>query len=141
MSERRSLLKRLFSVIGPGLITAAVVLGPGSITVSTKCGALMGYSVLWVVLVAGIMMVAFTHLGAKIGMLADQSLLTTTATKYGRWLAVTIGLSGFLIATGFQTGDNVGVGIALAEMFGGSMGMWAIVFTVVSMILLWCAGS
>lgn len=137
----RGLLGRAFAVIGPGVITAAVVLGPGSITVSTKCGALMGCTVLWVAVVAGLMMITFTYLGAKVGMVAEQSLLTTTARKYGRWVAVLMGLSGFFIATGFQTGDNVGVGIALSAMFGAAPVLWAVVFTAVALFILWISSS
>ena len=75
----QSRLRRILGAIGPGLITAAVVVGPGSVTVSTKAGALEGCSLLWVLASAGLMMIAFTYLGAKIGLVLDQSLLTTTA--------------------------------------------------------------
>ncbi|MBT3381928.1 MAG: Nramp family divalent metal transporter [Lentisphaerae bacterium] len=129
------------AVVGPGLVTAAVVLGPGSITVSSKCGALMGYSVLWTVLAAAVMMVVYTVMGARIGMVAPESLLTTVAGRYGRWLAVLLGLSAFLITTGFQTGNNLGVGLALTELVGGSVGLWAAVFTAVALAFMWFARS
>lgn len=138
---RRALGKRLLGAVGPGLITAAVVLGPGSITVSSKCGALMGYSVLWVVLLAVILMIAFTSLGARIGMVISSSFLAVAAERYGRWMAVLLGVCGFLITTGFQTGNNVGVGLALSEMFGGSMGFWAVVFTAVALLMMWSSSS
>ena len=133
----RAILRRVLSLVGPGMITAAVVLGPGSITVSSKCGALMGYSVLWVVATATIMMVLFTRMGARIGLLCEESFLTTAAKRYGRWVAVLIGVCGLLIATGFQTGNNIGAGLAASEMFGGSMGTWAVVFTAVALVMLW----
>jgi len=140
-ADRPTIGKRLLGAIGPGLITAAVVLGPGSITVSSKCGALMGYSVLWVVVLAVVLMIAFTSLGARIGMVTPTSFLTVTAERHGRWVAVLLGLCGFLITTGFQTGNNVGVGLALSEMFGGSMGFWAVVFTAVALIMMWSSSS
>ncbi|MFH0880663.1 MAG: divalent metal cation transporter [Lentisphaerota bacterium] len=127
----------MLGAIGPGLITAAVVLGPGSVTVASKSGALMGCTVLWALAAAAGMMITFTCFGAKIGMMAEHSLLTTAAQRYGRWVAVLIGLAACFICAGFQTGDNVGVGIALAEMFGGKMEIWAIFFTLVSLALLW----
>jgi Mn2+/Fe2+ NRAMP family transporter len=130
-------LRRIAGAIGPGLVTAAVVLGPGSVTVCTKSGALMGCSILWALAAAAVMMITFTHFGAKIGMLAEESFLTTAARRYGRWVSVLIGLAACFICSGFQTGDNVGVGIALAEMFGGTMEIWAIFFTLVALALLW----
>lgn len=134
-------IRRLGGIVGPGLVTAAVVLGPGSITVSSKCGALMGYSVLWTVLTAAVMMIVYTVMGARIGMVSSDSLLTTVAARYGRWLAVVLGLSGFLITTGFQTGNNLGVGLAVSELAGGSVGVWAITFTAIALGLMWFARS
>ena len=130
-------LRRIAGAIGPGLITAAVVLGPGSVTVASKSGALMGYSVLWALAAAAGMMIVFTYLGAKIGMVAEDSFLTVAARRYGRWVSVLIGLGACFICAGFQTGDNVGVGIALAEMFGGMMEIWAIFFTLLALAMLW----
>jgi len=139
--ESTGAFRRILSLIGPAFITASVVLGPGSITVSTKCGATMGYSALWVVVAAGIMMITYTHMGAKIGMSSDASLLTVTTRKYGRWVAVLIGICGFLITSGFQTGNNCGVGIAFSEMFGGPQWTWAVVFTLISLVVLWTSSN
>ena len=50
--------KKLAASLGPGLITAALVLGPGSVTTVSKTGALYGYSLIWVVAGAGVLMVA-----------------------------------------------------------------------------------
>lgn len=133
----RAIVKRALSLVGPGMITAAVVLGPGSITVSSKSGALMGYSVLWVVVTATVMMISFTRMGARIGLLCPDSFLTTAGKRYGRWVSVAIGLCGLLITTGFQTGNNIGAGLAASEMFGGSMGTWAVAFTAVALVMLW----
>jgi manganese transport protein len=137
VSGPAALLKKIGRSLGPGIITAAVVLGPGSVTVCTRSGATMGCSALWVLVMSSVMMIAFTYMGAKIGMMSEEPLLSYVARRYGRWLAVLMGLCGFLICTGFQTGDNVGVGIAFKEMFGGTMGRWAIAFTGVALFLLW----
>jgi Mn2+/Fe2+ NRAMP family transporter len=74
-------------------------------------------------------------------MMSEASFLAVVSLRYGRWLSVLLGLSALLITTGFQTGDNVGVGIAMAELFGGTMAGWAIAFTVVALALLWGSRS
>jgi Mn2+/Fe2+ NRAMP family transporter len=48
--------------LGPGLITACVVIGPGSITTSTQVGATHGFALTWVVLVAVVFMMTFMQL-------------------------------------------------------------------------------
>lgn len=129
------------SKIGPGLITAAVVVGPGSITVCSKLGATFGYSVLWTVVIASIMMVTFTRIGTTIGIMARESFLSTVAIEYGRLLSMVMGISVFLITTGFQTGNNIGVGIALETLLGGSVWLWAGIFTIISLVFLWSSNS
>ena len=50
--------------LGPGVITAALVFGPGSLTINTKLGASYGYSLLWVLILAMLFMSAFTSMSA-----------------------------------------------------------------------------
>ena len=42
--------------IGPALITACVVFGPGSLLVSSNVGASYGYELLWLLLLLGLLM-------------------------------------------------------------------------------------
>src|SRR5699024_8040440 len=139
--KEKSVFKNIISLIGPGLITAAVVMGPGSITVSSKAGATMGYSVLWTVAIAAIMMAMFSKMGSTIGLMSEQSFLQTVSSKYGKVVAIIIGLSGFFITTVFQTGNNIGVVLVFSTMFGGSVGLWAEAFTVVALTFLWTSAD
>jgi manganese transport protein len=130
-------VSRLAFLLGPGVITAATVLGPGSITVSSKSGALMEYNVLWTVVIAAIFMTTFTRMSARIGCLSDDSLLNIIRTKYHQIIAILVGLSVFLIAGGFQTGNNIGVGLAMDAMFGGGIKLWAPIFTIIALVFIW----
>ena len=130
-------VSKLAYLLGPGVITAATVLGPGSITVSSKSGALMEYSVLWTVVIAAIFMATFTRMSARIGCLNDDSLLSIIRTQYHKVLSLLVGVSVFLIAGGFQTGNNIGVGLAMDSMFGGGIGLWAPVFTLIALLFIW----
>ncbi len=101
--------------IGPGLITACVVIGPGSVLASSRVGAAEGYSRNWVVVVAMLCMVVYTSLAAKLGAATKQSPGTLVAQRAGRWLSVAIGVSVFLIAGLFQFGNNLGAHAAVRE--------------------------
>lgn len=129
------------SKIGPGLITAAVVVGPGSITVCSKLGATMGYSVLWTILISSIMMITFTRIGTMIGIMSNESFLSTVSKKYGFLVSMMMGGSVFFITTGFQIGNNIGVGLALETLFDGSTWFWALIFTIISFVFLWSSNS
>jgi Mn2+/Fe2+ NRAMP family transporter len=136
-AESKGWLKNLLSKFGPGLIVAATVLGPGSLTVSSKSGALMGYSILWTVVISAIFMTTFTRMAARIGCSQKRSLLELVTDEYGKIWAILTGIMVFLICGGFQTGNNIGVGLSLQAMFGGSIGVWAILFLLIALVIIW----
>jgi len=122
-------LKELFKSLGPGFIVAAVVLGPGSITTSTKIGSTLGYDFLWIILIAAISMVVYTNMSTRIGVLHDQSVLGIIREKYGRWFSLIIGLSSFLAASSFQFGNNLGVGMGMETLTGVDAKLWPLLLT------------
>jgi manganese transport protein len=131
---------KLLSSLGPGIITAALVFGPSKMTITSKLGAQYGYSLLWIVIVAILFMSVFTVMGAKIGVATKQSLLSTIRQKWGNGAAIAIGIGIFLVATSFQAGNSVGVGLAIAEISGTSPVIWIVVFNVIGIILLFFSG-
>ena len=110
--------RRWYERIGPGLITACVVIGPGSILTSSKIGAGHGYSLSWVVLIAVLFMMLFTSLGAKLGAVAAESPADLISRRAGRWLSAMIGAGVFFISASFQFGNNLGVHAAFMEFSG-----------------------
>ena len=76
--------------VGPGLITACVVIGPGSILSSSKIGAADGYSKSWVVVLAVVFMMTYMQMGARLGVLTGRAPGDLMAERAGRWLAALI---------------------------------------------------
>ena len=98
--------------VGPGLITACVVIGPGSIVSSTSVGANEEYSMLWVVVVSVAFMMLYMTLGARLGVLAEKAPGDLIREKAGNGLALLVGGCAFFISAAFQSGNNIGVGAA-----------------------------
>ncbi len=130
---------KLLAAIGPGFIIASVVLGPGSITVSSKIGATYGYSLLWVIIFSGMAMGMYTFMAGRFGVTQSKSILQTIADEYGRWFAALIGISSFVMASSFQFGNNLGVATALHSLTGISENVWPLVFTGLAVILVFFA--
>lgn len=128
--------KKWLVSLGPGIVTAAIVFGPSKITITSKMGAMYGYNLLWVVVVAIFFMIVFTSIGSRIGMATDDSLLTTIRKEYGKWIAGLMGVGIFLVATAFQAGNSIGIGISLSEATGTKPAPWIILFNVISIALL-----
>lgn len=102
---------------GPALIVAAVVLGPGSILTSSKVGCQYGYGMLWVVAMAGLLMVGATALSSRLGASLDGSLCDELAANVGRPVSVLIGVTLFLVVASFQASNNLAVIAALEPFF------------------------
>ena len=110
--------------IGPGLITACVVIGPGSILTSSTVGANEKYSMLWVVAISVVFMLTYMQMGAKLGVMAKAAPCDLLREKAGSWLAILVGLSVYFISAAFQSGNNIGVAAAF-EAFTESKGLVA----------------
>lgn len=133
---KKNYFLKLLSVLGPGIITAALVFGPSKMTITTKMGAEFSYSLLWVIVVAIFFMLIFTNMSARIGYASDESLLTLIRKKLGKTASIIIGIGIFLVATSFQAGNSTGVGIALAEATGTSGKLWIVLFNIAGIALL-----
>ncbi len=129
-------LKIIYKNVGPGFIMAAVVLGAGSITTSTKIGSTLGYDFFWVILIAAISMAVYMNISTRFGILHNQSILGVIAKKYGRWFSMTIGISSFLAALSFQFGNNLGVGMGMETLTGINAKLWPFLFTPLAIILI-----
>ncbi len=120
--------------LGPGLVTACVVIGPGSILTSSQVGAKDGFSKIWVVVIAVIFMLAYVKMAAKLGAVAGRSSLDLVAERAGRPLAVLIGLGVFFISAAYQFGNNLGVHTALNEFF--PFRYWIVAFNALAIVFL-----
>ncbi|MEX0771671.1 MAG: Nramp family divalent metal transporter [Balneolales bacterium] len=109
-----------FRSLGPAIIVASVVLGPGSIYLSSAIGAEFGYALMWVPLLSTALMICLVMISARLGVVYDRTLLEEVAHKLGRPIAMFMGLIVFLICTSFQTANNAAILFAidpLIEMF------------------------
>ncbi|MGG1663164.1 Nramp family divalent metal transporter [Brevibacillus sp. NRS-1366] len=122
--------------LGPAIITAALVVGPGSVTLTSKIGAMYGYSLLWVVVISVLFMMCFTEMSARIGMATNQSLLTTIRVKWGRAASIIMGLGCFLVTSTFQGANVIGAGVAISSLTGGSPKLWGSLFTLLGIAIL-----
>jgi Mn2+/Fe2+ NRAMP family transporter len=103
--------------IGPAIIIASVVLGPGSILLSSRVGAEYGYGMLWVLVLAVAMMVGLVALCARLGVIQDGSMCDELSESLGRPVTAIIGLVFFLIVALYQTSNNIAILAATEPIF------------------------
>ena len=120
--------KGLLRHVGPALILATVVIGPGSLTLNTIAGGLYGYTLLWVPVAATVLMVVYTWCAARIGLVTGRTLFDLTRERFGNGLARVGGVFGFLAVLAFQAGNSAAVGFAAEALFGLDVRLWATFF-------------
>ncbi|MEO4055499.1 Nramp family divalent metal transporter [Solibacillus sp. CAU 1738] len=133
---KNSSFRRILKYLGPGLITSALVLGPGSITLSSKIGAIYGTQLVWILGLAVILMMAYTEMSARIGLAANGTFIEIIKKKWGVAAGLVIGVGAFLVTTSFQAGNAIGTGIAIEAVTGVSSKIWIIVMTILAISLL-----
>lgn len=104
-------------MIGPGLITACVVFGPGSLLISANIGATFGYDMLWLLVSTAILMATYISMGARIGVVGQATPCQLIASRLGRVAAAVVGINLCLICTSFQFSNNLAV-VAAADALG-----------------------
>ena len=119
---------------GPAFVLAAVIIGPGSLTLSTIAGNQYGYQLLWVPIVATVFMLAFTWMSARIGLVTGGTVLQATRERYGSTVATVGGVFAFLSLLAFQAGNNAGIGSKIIVNDPSRNGAKPITLTVVGVL-------
>lgn len=133
---KKGSLSNFLKILGPGLITSALVLGPGSITLSSKIGAIYGSQLVWTLVAAVILMACYTEMSARIGIAGKESFISLVNQKWGKIAGVFIGIGAFLVCASFQAGNAIGTGIAIEAVTGFNAKVWIVVGTLLAIALL-----
>lgn len=120
-----SKVTEFFKSIGPAIIVAAVVCGPGSILMSTKTGAIYGYNMIWVLAIAASLMWCMVVLSARLGVVHEHTLIEELSRRLGRPVGIFIGITLFLVVAGFQVSNNIAIVAAVETFFTDNLGVGA----------------
>lgn len=124
--------RRLLRKLGPALVLASVVFGPGSLTLHTLAGSLYGYRLLWVPAAATVLMIVYTRLCGRLALVTGRTLFDLVRSRWGGGAARVGGVFACLAVLAFQSGNAAGVAFAADALLGGGVRVWAAVFALVA---------
>lgn len=135
-----------FKTVGPALVVAAVVLGPGSITTSTKIGAGFGYSPIWIMLCLLVLLIGAASLAAHLGATLERTLCGELKARLGGWAGWAMGIAFFLIVAGFQSSNNMAVVAGIEPLVGKEFSKFGIIASLVGVnaiivAILYCSSN
>ncbi|MBT2515425.1 Nramp family divalent metal transporter [Arthrobacter sp. ISL-30] len=126
--KRRSLLGYL-GLMGPAFVVGAWQFGPGNLATAVQAGSGYQYTLIWVIAVSTILMIFFTDMSVRLGIVSPTSLISSIKDHLGKPVGVLAGFGVFGITLMFSVGNAVGSGLGLSLVFGGSPVLWTVVCT------------
>ena len=120
------LLRRLWSAIGPGVITGAADDDPSGIATYSIAGAQLGTGMLWTALLTWPLMVAVQLACARIGMVTGAGLTTALRRKFPRWLVIFVAVA-LLAANVINIGADLAAMSDAAALLTGTRSHWLVI--------------
>lgn len=130
-------IKRIFRILGPGLVTGASDDDPSGIATYSQAGAQFGYNTLWTALLTFPLMAAIQGMCARIGIVTSEGLTVTLKNHYPKSIVYLMLLFSFPAITLNIGADIQGMG-AVAHMMLPQIPAFtfSIIFTVVLMFVI-----
>ncbi len=105
--------REFFCYLGPGILVTVGFIDPGNWAANVAAGAEYGYTLLWMVTLATVMLILLQHNAAHLGI-ATGRCISEAATEYlPKWFALPVLLSAV----------GAAVSTALAEILGGAIAL------------------
>ena len=140
MKKKKTPIRRLLEVIGPGFITGASDDDPSGIGTYAQAGASLGYSMLWTALATLPLMAAVQFICARIGLVSGMGLAGVLRRHYPRWLLY-LAVLGLVVANTINAGADLGAIAAALNLLLPIPAVWMIVPVTVVILAVQIWGS
>ncbi len=118
-TDRTGRKRRLFKVLGPGLIAGASDDDPSGIATYSQAGAQLGFAISWTMLFSYPLMVAIQEISGRIGRTTGKGIAANIRIHYSSWVLQAIVLL-LLAANTINIGADLGaMADALRLLIGG----------------------
>lgn len=84
--DKKKGVKKILSILGPGLITGASDDDPSGIATYSQAGAQFGFATLWTALITFPLMASIQETCARIGIVTSKGLTGTLKDHYPKWI-------------------------------------------------------
>jgi manganese transport protein len=132
---KKASFKEIVRRIGPGIILAGIVIGPGNITTSAMLGASYGYALTWLWIPIAVMGSVFMLSCYRISMLTKMPIVHAIRHYYGRVAAFIVGFATFLSCLFFTIGNITGAGTGVQLVTGMNWKLGSLIMIAVTLLL------
>jgi manganese transport protein len=114
----RGRLRGVVALLGPAFVAAVAYVDPGNFATNTSAGATLGYTLLWVIVVANLTAMLVQYLSAKAGVATGKDLPELCRDTFPRPVTAGLWLQAELVAMATDLAEFVGAAIGLNLLFG-----------------------
>ena len=126
----------VFKYIGPGILVTVGFIDPGNWAVNLAAGASYGYTLLWTITLATIMLIFLQHNVAHLGIVTGECLAEATRKFIRPWIAIAQLCTAMLAVIATALAELLGAAIALNMLFKIPIIIGAIITAVICTIML-----
>ncbi|XP_051865675.1 natural resistance-associated macrophage protein 2-like [Pristis pectinata] len=116
--------RKLWAFTGPGFLMSIAYLDPGNIESDLQSGAVAGFKILWVLLLATIIGLMLQRLSARLGVVSGMQLAEVCRRKYPKVPRIVLWLMVELAIIGSDMQEVIGSAIALNLLSVGRIPLW-----------------
>ena len=117
-STRRGQLRGLVALLGPAFVAAVAYIDPGNFATNFSAGALFGYSLVWVVVLANLVAMLVQYESAKLGVASGRDLPEICRERFPRAVSRGLWVQAELVTMATDVAEFVGAAVGLNLLFG-----------------------
>ncbi|MFI6504030.1 Nramp family divalent metal transporter [Nonomuraea typhae] len=123
-------------MLGPAFVAAIAYVDPGNVATNLTAGATLGYTLVWVVVLASLVAILVQFQAAKLGMATGESLPRLCRQRFTRAGRLMLWLQAEVVVLATDLAEFVGAAIGMQLLFGMPVAVSAVATAVISLALL-----
>ncbi|CAK8697300.1 unnamed protein product [Clavelina lepadiformis] len=117
--------RKLWAFTGPGFLMSIAYLDPGNIESDLQSGAIAGFQLLWLLLLATLMGLLMQRLSSRLGVVSGLHLAEVCNRQYRKVPRIILWLMIEIAIVGSDMQEVIGSAIAFFLLSGGAIPLWA----------------
>jgi manganese transport protein len=132
----RGRFRTVLGLLGPAFVAAVAYIDPGNFATNFTAGALHGYQLAWVIVMADLMAVLVQYLTSKAALATGRSLPELCRDRFGRRANVVLWVQAEVVAMATDLAEFVGAAVGINLVFGVPLFPAGLITAVVAFVLL-----
>ncbi len=132
----RGRVRSVLGLLGPAFVAAVAYIDPGNFATNFTAGALHGYQLAWVIVMANLMAVLVQYLTSKAALATGRSLPELCRERFGRRANVVLWVQAEVVAMATDLAEFVGASVGINLVFGVPLFVAGLMTAVVAFVIL-----